>query len=554
MSRKLSCSALSIALLFPFFLSVPRGRGQVPRMDGTVSRNEEPTRGTFTLGGTVVNSVTGEPIRRALVQIFMSPQQAVLTDVDGKFEFNSLPRGQTNVAARKPGFLSQQEVSPGQSANMVETGPDAKPVIVKLVPEGVLFGRLDSKGEAIEDLPVKVIALRIAEGRKHWEVRGRTMTDEDGAFRIAGLAPGTYYIAAGPSLRRSSFGSRSKSGRDGYAEGFYPAASDISGAMPVEVSAGQQVEADFSLKPVPIFDISGALTGIEPGLGAGLELVNDSEVASLGMRFDAESGEFQTMAPAGLYHLQAWSRGQDGETLTASVPINVTSDLSGIRLVLAAPISIPIHVKLEQLAPENPGAGRFVFRRSDNFAPVNVRLLATELSLRNHEVGMTRIPKPGSPPELLLRDIEPGKYFADVEPNLPWYVYSAHCGGANLLTGDLQLATGVQPEPIEIVLRDDAATMSTKVSSQGQLTQGFVLVIPDGAPRRTKSMFVPDGAELEMSGLAPGEYSVLALDRVDGLEYTNPEVLSRYLSNASHLVLEANQKIELNLELTRVHE
>ena len=516
--------------------------------------NQEPTQGTFTLGGTVVNSVTGEPIRRALVELFMTPEQAALTDADGKFEFHSLPHGQTNIAARKPGFLSQQEVSPDQPPNMVETGPDAKPVIVKLVPEGVLFGRLDSKGEAIEDLPVKVIALRIAEGRKHWEERGRAMTDEDGAFRIAGLTPGTYYIAAGPGLRRSSFGSGSKSGRDGYAEGFYPAASDISGAMPVEVSAGQQVEADFSLKPVPVFRISGTLTGIEPASGVGLEPVNDSEFISMGLQFDAETGEFQTMAPAGLYNLEAWSRRQDGETLKASLPINLTSEVSGIRLALAPSISIPIHVKLEKLTPENPDASRSVLRRSDNFAPVNVRLLATELSFGNHEVGMTRIPKPGSPPELLLRDIEPGKYFADVDANFPWYVYSAHCGSANLLSEDLQLVPGVQPEPIEIVLRDDAATISTKVSSQGRLTRGYVLVMPEGAPRRTKSMLVPDGGELEMSGLAPGAYNVLALDRVEGLEYTNPEVLSGYLANASHLVLGANQQIELNLELTRGHE
>lgn len=553
MSRKLRCSALSVALLFPFFLSVPRGLGQVTRMDGSVSMKEEPTRGNFTLGGTVVNSVTGEPIRRALVQIYMGAEQAVLTDSDGKFEFNNLPRGQTNIGVRKPGFMSEQEISPGQSPSMVETGPDAKPITVKLVPEGVVFGRLDSKGEAIEGLPVKVIALRIAEGRKHWEERG-AITDEDGAFRIADLTPGTYYIAAGPSFRRSTFGSRSKSGQDGYAEGFYPAASDIGGAMPVEVSAGQQVEADFSLKPAPLFHISGVLTGIESGLGVGLELVNDSDVTSIGMRFDAETGEFQTSAPAGSYRLQAWTRGQNGEALRASVPLNVTSDVSGIRIALAPSISIPIHVKLENLAPENPDAGRFVLRRSGNFVPVSVRLIGTEPSFRNHEVGAARLQKPGSPPKLLLQDIEPGKYSAEVEANFPWYVYSAQCGGTNLLTEDLQLVNGVQPEPIEIVLRDDAATMGAKVSSEGQPAQGFVLVMPDGAPHRTKSMFVSEGAELEMSGLAPGPYSVLALDRVDGVEYTNPEVLSRYLSNARHIVLQANQKTELNLELTRGHE
>lgn len=519
-----------------------------------MSVGEEPTRGNFTLSGSVVNSVTGEPVPRALVQIYMGPEQAMLTDADGKFEFNNLPLGQTNIAVRKPGFLSEQETSPGQSPNMVETGPDAKPTTLKLTPEGVLLGRADSNGEPIEDLPVKVIALRIDQGRKYWEERGRTTTDEDGAFRIANLSPGTYYIAAGPSFRRSQFAPRSKSVQQGYAQGFYPAASDIGGAMPIEVTAGQRVEADFSLKLVPVFHISGVLTGIEPGLGVGLELVNDSDVISMGMRFDAETGEFQTMASAGPYRLQAWARGQNGESLKASVPLNVTSALSGIRLALAPAISIPVRVKLERVAPENPDAGVFVFRRSDAFAPVNVRLIAAELSLRNSEVGAMRVQKPGAPTELLLQDVAPGKYSADVEPNFPWYVYSARCGETNLLTEDLQVVTGVRPEPIEIVLRDDAAKMSAKVSSEGQPSRGVVLVIPDGAPRRTKSMFVSKGAELQIQSLAPGEYSVLALDRVDGLEYTNPEALSPYLSNAKHVALQPHQEIELNLELTRVHE
>jgi hypothetical protein len=57
-----------------------------------------------------------------------------------------------------------------------------------------------------------------------------------------------------------------------------------------------------------------------------------------------------------------------------------------------------------------------------------------------------------------------------------------------------------------------------------------------------------------MPGLAPGEYSVLALDHLDGLEYTNPEVINPYLSKAQHVVLQPNQKIELYLELAKVRE
>jgi len=41
---------------------------------------------------------------------------------------------------------------------------------------------------------------------------------------------------------------------------------------------------------------------------------------------------------------------------------------------------------------------------------------------------------------------------------------------------------------------------------------------------------------------------------VDGLEYTNPDAIGPYLSGAQRVVLQPNQNIELNLEVTRVRE
>src|SRR2546430_3367421 len=63
----------------------------------------------YSLSGTVVNVLTGEPIRRALVQSLMGPGQALLTDDSGHFELNGLPPRQARVAAQKPRFLSQGE-------------------------------------------------------------------------------------------------------------------------------------------------------------------------------------------------------------------------------------------------------------------------------------------------------------------------------------------------------------------------------------------------------------------------------------------------------------
>ena len=52
-----------------------------------------------------------------------------------------------------------------------------------------------------------------------------------------------------------------------------------------------------------------------------------------------------------------------------------------------------------------------------------------------------------------------------------------------------------------------------------------------------------------MGGLAPGEYLVFAFDHVEGLEYSNPDVMDAYASQAAHVTLTAGQQAQVQVEL-----
>src|SRR5689334_977601 len=83
------------------------------------ARSTNPTS-THSLSGMVVNSVTGEPVRRALVQAGSSAggsQLSVLTDAEGRFEFPAVPASDSAtsevvITARKPGFFNELELHP----------------------------------------------------------------------------------------------------------------------------------------------------------------------------------------------------------------------------------------------------------------------------------------------------------------------------------------------------------------------------------------------------------------------------------------------------------
>src|ERR1700756_1399344 len=76
---------------------------------------------TYEVRGTVINSVTHEPIERALVSIAGETSSSQLTDNEGRFEFPNVPAGRSVLQARRPGFFGS--VSGGDLYQPIAVGP-----------------------------------------------------------------------------------------------------------------------------------------------------------------------------------------------------------------------------------------------------------------------------------------------------------------------------------------------------------------------------------------------------------------------------------------------
>jgi hypothetical protein len=140
-------------------------------------------------------------------------------------------------------------------------------------------------------------------------------------------------------------------------------------------------------------------------------------------------------------------------------------------------------------------------------------------------------------------------------PNPPWYVQSAQCGDTDLRREELTVAAGTQTPPIEVVLRDDGATLTGRINAGSNARQATVVLVPDhGSSIRTESFVFESSAEFTFGNIAPGGYSVYAFDRIDGLEYRSPEVLDRYSSKAARVTLEPNEQHKIDLELISVED
>jgi uncharacterized protein (DUF2141 family) len=522
---------------------------------------------TYTVRGTVINSATGEPLSGALVEIYSGQQHALLTGPDGKFHFEGLANGSFQLTAKKPGYFSPEQIRrSGAPATFVKT-EEERPVTLKLVPEGVMYGRVTGdNGEPLESMPVQILWERVENGKRSRENSRGIRTDEQGEFRQAELQPGKYFVFAGPSFWPAWFPDRlSKSGARGYPGVFFPGVPDLSSATAIEIAPGTRAEINLSVSSQPFYRISGTVSGYWPEQGVSFEIFSASgQPIAAGMEFDEARGTFRsTWVPAGVCTVLAASQDtKSNQQRYATQRLNITSDLGGVHLALLPTGTIPLDIKLETTRNERQGDTGVDFsggrnqKRAQQYSPARVVLKPQEhvFAQRQQQYSESTTDEDSTP---AIRNLPPGVYSVEVYPNGPYYVQSARSGSVDLLVQNLTVEPGGSNQPIQVVLRDDFASLEGSLTFGAESESATIMIIPansltNSTQQRQNVMVANRARTFQMPQLAPGEYKVLAVENPDEFEYGNPDVMRKYLSKAREVSLVPNQKVKVELEVVHI--
>ncbi len=553
--RTQALAALALALAVSAMLRVSPVAAQIT--SGTTAQGLPTTQTDdtlYTVTGQVVNSVTSEPIVRALVQVMgKTGPRAAFTDHEGRFTFNKMQAMTGNLMAVKPGFYGDQGGGRVQMAQQrITIGPNMDPIVVKLVPEAGITGQIvDDTGEPLENVRVGVMTEVIQNGRKRQQRGGQTQTDEQGEFRLMNLPPGKYYLSAGPVWTSSA---ESKSGN---AAMFYPGVAESTEAQPIDVQAGQVLHADLSLPPAKTFVLAGYIRGEQPGYP---QIVNQAgDVAGVVEVFDQNTGKFSARVTCSMCTIKSRSGDPRRDFEYGEQTLAVNGDKRDVNVTMSR-ISIPVKVTYNGTKPDfvtangdattpagTRGSGRG--RAQNRNAGVFLRLISLS---KTHSDAFSAFGGGPDAPENFMQNVEFGKYDAEVfAQGGGWYVSSVTYGSTNLDDEPANIVPGAS-QGIEVVLKDDVASLSGNVTGVDDQNQAVtVVLVPARASARVRTFPVTGNGTFQASNLAPGNYKLYAFDSIKDLEYANPDAMKVYSASATDVVLEPNGAGTANVVLIK---
>jgi len=507
--------------------------------------NTQPTppKDPCSVEGQVLNSLTGEPIRKAHITLqgMGSPKAASpstyggVTDAGGRFVIQDIEPGSYFAVAERNGFTNGQSTGWGRGytpTNLsLNPGQHTSDIVFKLVPHGVITGRvLDEDGEPVQDVQISVLHNRFVRGKRVLTPSGVSGTDDLGEYRIFGLAPGKYYLSA--TYRHSNMmmaQDRTPGGapEEGYAPTYFPGTTDPAGAVAIDVSAGSVLAGtDVTLRKIHTVRIRGRVANAAGnGLPSHTMLRLMPRNSAFGgfyaqmwtqaLRNHGGTFEFGGVAPGAYLVWAEWS--DEGQGYSVLQPVDVgNNNLDDVTVLLSPGVELKGQVHSE-------GSGDV------KLGSMHISLEAKETQQRGGRGAQTN-----DDGTFDLQNVSADHYWVNVY-GLPssFYVKSIRLGDADALESGLDTTQGAAGT-LEITVSGNGGQIEgTAADSKSKPASGAMVALVPDAPRRERLMLykaaaVDPAGHFTIAGIAPGEYKLFAWEQIEDGAYQDPEFLKPY--------------------------
>lgn len=560
-------------------------------------QNRVVVTGAASISGVVTEADGKTPIRRAQVTLTRSglaDARSTSTDEQGRYTFTSLPAGQYLVSVNKGAYLrtSAGAVRPGLAGQqlVVRDGDAAMAPAVALWRGAVVAGRItDASGQPVRAAEVAAIQISIVgtERRLRRFSGGTTRTNDHGDYRIFGLPPGTYLIAASSSpqpltevaaaeatwfLKPGPAAQPAPQRSFTYAPTLHPSTVEAQQAVLVPLNQSEERPSlDVVLQRVPLSRISGrvVLPDGRPAGGVTISRMNDPILPFVpnygGQATSGADGSFALPnTPPGRYALTA--RGA-----SAGAPPSV-SPAEAQRMGVPAALRdrwarVPVTVDgmditglTIQLQPTVTITGRVVAHvagdRKVDLSRTRVELLAPAIDAPS-PFGYR--PSVNADQTFTIEGVVPGAYMLRaILPGAPDLILrSAMAGSRDAVDVPFEVPAGAGASGIVITFTDARTEVRGRIThaSGEPATHLHVFAFPadraqwlEGS-RRFASMRTRSDGSYAIDTLPPGDYFLSALTELDAAMQYDADFLAELTKSSLRFTLGEREKKTQDLRI-----
>ena len=489
---------------------------------------------TGTVSGIVVSAKTGEPLTSARVMYQasgrggfrggLSADQVALTSIDGRFSFAGLPAGEYSFYCSKTGY-GMRDTFDIEGRVQLGRGETRDDVVLRLQPSAVVTGRvLDANGEPLTGARVFVMSRSYQAGETRWRTMQSDATNDLGEYRLHGLGPGRYVIAAGAPHEISP---RGVSYRE-FAAAYYPAGDSPERATPVKVSWGDELSGiDFRLEPAPETTIRGVVidgsTG-EPCVECTIFVQADSGLITFNVAPTREGVFLMQGVPAGTSWLVARRRGPGLGQVVQEVTVPASGAIE-TALVVGQGQTLTAEVVLEN--PPEPEESRDLGQRPRRPPRILVDLQGRGPTSWGRP-PRDDVPAEGGPVE--FQDLTPGSYRVRVRAPNGGYLRAISLDGRVFGQPEINVPAEGAPSGLKLHVAFDGATVEGVVNYPDDEIPDRVWILllpePGSSPYAERQFTAARQGSFRVSGILPGRYSLYALPRENAFDLDDAGVRS----------------------------
>jgi hypothetical protein len=576
--RVLQACLISAALFLPLHLSAQEPEQIAPT---SLTANTPAT-----VQGMVIDTSTGQPLPRALVKIEGDTETGALTDSGGRFEIPGVPSGSQAIQVTKPGYRDRPQSAGAAAAD--DTATPAHNITVAAGMPDLLFtmeqtssihGQVEfSNGDPAPGIKINLLKQTVEDGRAIWTQSSVASSDSEGAYRFAGLADGVYVMYTEPAMDTEPVNNTFSSGRAGYASVFFSDARDLAGAARIQLSSGDQAQANLTLSIEPFQTVTASLAFPQDQLSDRAPTdfsatIMDAAGHQLpyGAGYSQQTRTLQALLPDGSYSLLATSAphvggnpydaDQDAGQLAGTVDFTVAGhEVTNLRIPLTVPHPNPVQLAIVRTALPQAQSGATQGKAGE----IQVMLSPAggqtggqgggwigEGIVSSYASGTSQGPMEAS---WLL----PGSYWVHshiAQKGLCEASFTA--GGANLAREPVILGLNGSVSPMTLTLRDDCASLTLSLPqtlmlpAPGEEPFYTVYVVPDfdsTGDIAPVTLRASSGGATTIEDLTPGSYRVYIFNASARLEFRDRAVLAALPNQGQPVTLSAGTTSNLVLE------